>query len=136
MPQPAETFRTIKHLLWECGLAIVEEDPEARLFLVDKEEDGIAHMFVVCMDEVLVLEQILLPTIPGDAALCVRLLQWNRELVQGAFCLAAVSNALVYRDTLLLASLDRTALERSLRSLTLALAEFGPELLTFAGDAV
>ncbi|GAB7079379.1 YbjN domain-containing protein [Megalodesulfovibrio paquesii] len=134
MPQAVYTsnaFLTVKEFLLDMGVSIVQEDPAEQLFVVDKEEDGIKHMIIDCEDDILVIEQAIMPYAGCTPACCTRLLQMNRELLHGAFCLDAASNTLLYRDTLQLASLDRNELEASVQSLSLALAEFSAELLSF-----
>lgn len=127
-----DAFATVKEYLLDMGVSIVQENSAEQLFVVDKEEDGIKHMIIDCEDDILVIEQAIMPFGGCNAACCKRLLQMNRELLHGAFCLATDSDALLYRDTLQLASLDRNELEASVQSLSLALAEFSAELLAFA----
>ena len=59
-----------------------------------------------------------------------RLLQMNNTLVHGAFVLDETGERIFFRDTLQLANLDLNELESSIRALSLALAEYGSELLT------
>lgn len=122
----------VKEYLIEMGMTIVEEDAGEQLFIVDKEDDGIKHMIVDCEDEILVVEQAIMPMANADAASYKRLLEINRELLHGAFCLNTEDGMLIYRDTLQLSSLDINELEASVRALSLALAEFSSELLAFA----
>jgi len=60
-----------------------------------------------------------------------RLLQMNRDMVHGAFVLGDKASLVLYRDTLQLENLDRNELEASIQSLSLALSEYGSELLTY-----
>ena len=69
-----------------------------------------------------------MPDEPGD--LFKRLLQMNNTLVHGAFVLDETGGRIFFRDTLQLANLDLNELEGSIRALSLALAEYGTELLT------
>ncbi len=132
MSESMQPMLMVKEYLLEMGMTIVEEDPKEQLFVVDKEEEGIKQMIVDCEDEILVVEQAIMPLTNGDPACYKRLLEMNRELLHGAFCLSAEAGMLVYRDTLQLSSLDLNELEGSVRSLSLALAEFSAELLAFA----
>ena len=70
-----------------------------------------------------------MPKNPGD--LCVRLLQMNNTLVHGAFVLDENAARIFYRDTLQLANLDANELEGSIDALSLAMAEYGAELLSY-----
>ena len=131
--QPSmNAFHMVREYLLDMGMVIMEEDAAEQLVVVDKEEDGIKQMIVDCEDDILVIEQVIMPLQRCDAACCIRLLQMNRELLHGAFCLTADAQTLLFRDTLQLASLDRNELEASVHALSLALAEFSTELLAFA----
>ena len=55
----------------------------------------------------------------------------NNTLVHGAFVLDETGGRIFFRDTLQLSHLDVNELEASIRSLSLALAEYGAELLTY-----
>ena len=70
------------------------------------------------------------PQDPGDVF--KRLLQINRDLVHGAFVLDENAELVLFRDTLQLENLDRNELEASIQALSLALAEYGSELLGYA----
>ena len=70
-----------------------------------------------------------MPAEPRD--LFVRLLQMNNTLVHGAFVLDETAGRIFFRDTLQLANLDLNELEASIEALSLALAEYGSELLTY-----
>ena len=72
-------------------------------------------------------------TDPGD--LYKRLLQMNRTLVHGAFVLDEGGAQVIFRDTLQLETLDEHELESSVDALSLAMAEHGSELLTYAHKA-
>ena len=61
-----------------------------------------------------------------------RLLQINRTLVHGAFVLDEGGSTLLFRDTLQIENLDRNELEGSIDALSLALAEYASELVSFA----
>ena len=77
------------------------------------------------------LEQLIgeVPTEPRD--LFERLLQMNNTLVHGAFVLDEPGGRIFFRDTLQLANLDLNEFEGSIRALSLALGEYGAELLPY-----
>ena len=127
-----ERFELVKHYLMDLDLRILKEDADDELVIVDDPENGINNMVIDCEYPILILEQFILdvPSNPGD--LFKRLLQMNRALVHGAFVLTDDASAIHYRDTLQLANLDANELEGSIQSLSLALAEFGAELLRYA----
>ncbi|MEW5722342.1 MAG: YbjN domain-containing protein [Thermodesulfobacteriota bacterium] len=125
-------FQLVKQYLHEMGIPIVKEEPDEQLVLVENEESGIKNLVIDCEDPILVIEQVIMkvPDDPGD--LFQRLLQWNRQVVHGAFVLDESGRTVLFRDTLQLENLDRNELEGSIQSLSLALAEYSGELLKYA----
>ncbi len=127
----AEHFDKVKGYLLDLGLTIATEDEAEELVVVDDEENGIKNLFVDCEPPIVILEQLIgnVPSDPGD--LFVRLLQMNNTLVHGAFVLDEDAARIFYRDTLQLANLDVNELEGSIDALSLAMAEYGAELLGY-----
>lgn len=125
-------FDLVKQYLQEMELPIVSEEAGEAMVVVEDEENGIKNLVIDCEDPILVIEQVIMkvPNQPGD--LYKRLLQWNREIVHGAFVLDEEAERIIFRDTLQLENLDRNELEGSIRSLGLALAEYSSELLSYA----
>jgi hypothetical protein len=123
----------IKGFLMDMDVAIVEEDLEEELLIVDDEENGVKNLIIDCEDPILIIEQLIMP-VPekNQPELFRRLLQMNATLVHGAFLLDEEARYVFFRDTLELENLDRNELEGSIRALTLALAEHGDELLQFS----
>ena len=125
-------FETVKSYLLDVNLTILEEDSDEQLLVVQDEENGIQHLVVDCQTPTVVLEQLILRLPNTEPNLYKRLLQMNRTLVHGAFALDDSGEMVLWRDTLQLASLDPNELEASLDALTLALAEYGSELIDYA----
>ena len=127
----SEHLDTVKGYLLELDLTIVSEDEADELVVVDDEDNGIKRMVIDCEPPIVILEQLIgeVPAEPGD--LFARLLQMNNTLVHGAFVLDDEGRRILYRDTLQLANLDANELHGSIQSLSLALAEYGAELLTY-----
>ena len=127
----AEHFDKVKGYLLDLGLTIATENEADELVVVDDEENGIKSLFVDCEPPIVILEQLIgdVPAAPGD--LFVRLLQMNNTLVHGAFVLDESATRIFYRDTLQLANLDVNELEGSIDALSLAMAEYGAELLGY-----
>ena len=127
-----DKFELVKSFLQEMDEVIVSEDAEEELVVVEDEENGIKNLVIDCEAPILVLEQVIMkvPENPGD--LFKRLLQMNRELVHGAFVLDEEAKRILFRDTLQLENLDRNELESSINALSLALSEYGSELLTYS----
>jgi len=125
-------FEKVKEYLLEMGFTIDQEDGKEELVVVNDEERGVNHLVVDCEDPILILEQVILALPNATAETYKRLLQINRSLVHGAFVLDDSGETLLFRDTLQLANLDHNELESSIDALSLALAEFGSELLAFS----
>lgn len=127
-------FEKVKEYLLEMGFTIDEEDAGEELVVVNDEERGVNHLVVDCEDPILILEQVILSLPSSTAETYKRLLQINRSLVHGAFVLDDSGKNLLFRDTLQLSNLDHNELEGSIDALSLALAEFGGELLAFSSS--
>ncbi|MGE0084253.1 MAG: YbjN domain-containing protein [Desulfococcaceae bacterium] len=125
-------FELVKEYLHEMGMVILEEDRENELVVVEKESDGIKNMIIDCEAPVVVVEQLIMKVKPDSGAFFKRLLQMNRELVQGAFVLDESGEMLLFRDSLQLENLDLNELEGTISSLSLAMSEYGSELLEYA----
>ena len=127
----SENLDRVKRYLLDLDLTIVSENEAEELIVVDDEDSGIRQLIIDCEPPIVVLEQLIgeVPAEPRD--LFKRLLQMNNTLVHGAFVLDETGERIFYRDTLQLANLDLNELEGSIRALSLALAEYGAELLTY-----
>jgi hypothetical protein len=127
-----EKFEQVKSYLHDMEIAIIRQDIEEELVVVEDEEKGIKNMVIDCEEPILVLEQVIMkiPSNPGD--FFKRLLQMNRDLVHGAFVLDENAEIILFRDTLQLENLDRNEIEASIQALSLALSEFGSELLEYS----
>lgn len=123
----------IRGYLLDLNLAVVDEDVAEELVVVTNEEEGIRNLIVDVEDPIVILEQLIfeIPTGAGTADFYRRLLQMNRSLVHGAFVLDEEGRRLIFRDTLQVENLDANELEGSVQALSLAMAEYGPELLEF-----
>ncbi|RMF61495.1 MAG: molecular chaperone Tir [Calditrichaeota bacterium] len=129
----SDKFELVKNYLLDLDLKIVHEDPEEELVIVEDPENGIQNLIVDCEEPIVILEQVIMevPQNPGD--FFKRLLQMNRTLVHGAFCLDEDGKLVLFRDTLQLENLDLNEMEGSIHALSLALAEYSGELLSYAG---
>jgi hypothetical protein len=128
----SDNFLKIKEYLTELDLKISEEDEANELVIVEDPENGIQNLIIDCEPPIVVLEQVIMPISSDDGEFYKRLLQMNRELVHGAFIVDGDAKYVSYRDTLQLENLDMNELEASIQSLSLALAEYGSELLEYA----
>ena len=124
-------FEKVKDFLLDMGFVMSHEDPQEELVVIDDEERGIKHLVIDCEAPILILEQVIMPMPKDSSDFCKRLLQINRTLVHGAFVLDDEGTTLLFRDTLQLENLDRNELEGSIDALSLALAEYSGELVSF-----
>ena len=126
-------FEKIKDYLLEMGFTFDQENKAEELVVVNDSERGINNLVIDCEDPILILEQVVIKLEGVDKSVYKRLLQINRELVHGAFCLDSSGDLILFRDTLQLENLDLNELVGSVDALSLAMAEHGSELLSFAG---
>ena len=125
-------FQKVKDFILDMGFAISHEDPKEELVVIDDDDRGIKNFVIDCEAPILILEQVIIPMPENSSDFCKRLLQINRTLVHGAFVLDEDGTTLLFRDTLQIENLDRNELEGSIDALSLALAEYADELVTFA----
>jgi Putative bacterial sensory transduction regulator len=125
-------FDTVKQYLLDLNLSIVDEDPGEGIVVVEDEERGVKNLVVDCEEPILIFEQMIMPVPSNPGNMYQRLLQMNRNVVHGAFALDEDGQMVLYRDTLQLANLDANEVEGTIEALSLALAEFGDELIEFS----
>lgn len=125
-------FQTVKNYLADMDIVVVEEDAENEMVVVENEDEGIKNLIIDCEPPLVIIEQLIIKLKPDAGGFYKRLLQINRELVHGAFVLDDTGEILLYRDTLELENLDFNELEGSIRSLALAMSEYGDELIAQA----
>jgi len=124
-------FEKVKDFILDMGFAISHEEPQEELVVIDDDERGIKNLVIDCEAPILILEQVIIPMPQDSSDFCKRILQINRTLVHGAFVLDEEGTTLLFRDTLQLENLDRNELEGSIDALSLALAEYASELVSF-----
>jgi len=125
-------FDTVKQYLLDLNLSIVDEDPGEGLVVVEDEERGLKNLVVDCEDPILIFEQMIMPVPANPGDLYQRLLKMNRNVIHGAFALDEDGRMVLYRDTLQLANLDVNEVQGTIEALSLALAEFGDDLIAFS----
>ncbi|MBT4375592.1 MAG: molecular chaperone Tir [Nitrospina sp.] len=124
-------FDKVKSFIMDMGFSISHENSKEELIVIDDDERGINNLVIDCESPILILEQIIIPMPQSSADFCKRILQINRTLVHGAFVLDEEGTTLLFRDTLQTENLDRNELEGSIDALSLALAEYASELVSF-----
>ena len=124
-------FEKVKNFILDMGFAISHEEPKEELVVIDDDDRGIKNLVIDCEGSIVILEQVIIPMPKDSSEFCKRILQINRTLVHGAFVLDEEGTTLLFRDTLQLENLDRNELEGSIDALSLALAEYASELVSF-----
>jgi hypothetical protein len=125
-------FEKVKNFILDMGFAISHEEPKEELVVIDDDDRGIKNLVIDCEGSIVILEQVIIPMPKDSSDFCKRILQINRTLVHGAFVLDEEGTTLLFRDTLQLENLDRNELEGSIDALSLGLAEYASELVSFA----
>ena len=125
-------FEKVKDFLLDMGFVMSHEESQEELVVIDDEDRGIKNLVIDCEAPILILEQVIMSMPESSSDFCKHLLQINRTLVHGAFVLNEEGTTLLFRDTLQLENLDRNELEGSIDALSLAMAEYGGELVSFA----
>ncbi|HCG72365.1 YbjN domain-containing protein [Nitrospinaceae bacterium] len=125
-------FEKVKDFILDMGFTISHEEPKEELVVIDDDERGIKNLVIDCEGSIVILEQVIIPMPKESSEFCKRILQINRTLVHGAFVLDEEGTTLLFRDTLQLENLDRNELEGSIDALSLGLAEYASELVSFA----
>ena len=124
-------FEKVKGFILDMGFAISHEEPKEELVVINDDDRGIKNLVIDCEGSIVILEQVIIPMPKESSEFCKRILQINRTLVHGAFVLDEEGTTLLFRDTLQLENLDRNELEGSIDALSLALAEYASELVSF-----
>ena len=125
-------FEKVKDFILDMGFAISHEESKEELVVIDDDDRGIKNLVIDCEGSIVILEQVIIPIPKESSEFCKRILQINRTLVHGAFVLDEEGTTLLFRDTLQLENLDRNELEGSIDALSLGLAEYASELVSFA----
>jgi hypothetical protein len=125
-------FEKVKDFILDMGFTISHEESKEELVVIDDDDRGIKNLVIDCEGSIVILEQVIIPMPKESSEFCKRILQINRTLVHGAFVLDEEGTTLLFRDTLQLENLDRNELEGSIDALSLGLAEYASELVSFA----
>lgn len=127
-----DNFQKVKGYLLELELPILTENLKEQILIVSDESRGINNLILNCEDPILIIEQPIMPVPSNTDKFFRMLLQHNRELIHGAFVLDEEAKTVLFRDTLQLPNLDLNELEASINALSLAMAEYADELLSYA----
>ena len=114
------------------GLTVTAENEAEELVVVDDEENGIKKLFIDCEPPIVILEQLNRPR-AAEPRGPLRAAAADEQHAGARRVSSSTRNAarIFYRDTLQLANLDANELEGSIDALSLAMAEYGAELLGY-----
>jgi hypothetical protein len=126
------SFSKVKHYLLELGYAITKEEETEGVFVIDRHENGINNMMLVCADPILIIQQHLFDLKQDNALIFKSLLIKNQDIIHGAFCLDDSGKKVLFRDTLQVENLDKNEIEGSLKSLELLLSEYSNKIIEFS----
>ncbi|MEK6476604.1 YbjN domain-containing protein [Catalinimonas sp. 4WD22] len=123
------SFTKVKNYLTELNYEIVEENEKEGILIIDNEDTGVSHMVLCCAEPILIMEQYLCEIKQISLETYRLLLQKNRDIIHGAFALDVSGTKLIFRDTLVLETLDLDELESTFNSLGLLLSEFTQQII-------
>ncbi len=122
-------FNTVKEYVSNLGFEIASENISDEIILITDESRGIVNLVIDIEDPIIIFEQLIGSVREESIDLYKRLLQINRQLVHGAFVLDDDTNRVLFRDTLQIENLDENEVDGTISALSLAMSEFGNELL-------
>jgi len=127
-------YTKVKNYLTELNYEIVEENEAEGVLIIDNEETGVSHMVLCCAEPILIIEQYLCEIKQVSLETYRLLLQKNRDIIHGAFALDQSGTKLIFRDTLVLDTLDLNELESTFNSLGLLLSEFTQQIIEISSE--
>ena len=122
-------FETVKQYLFELGYDISNTDNEQELIIISDQTAGICNLIIDCESPLIIFEQLVFQLKNYSQETFLKLLQMNRKLVHGAFAVDEDGKNVLFRDTLELENLDLNEIKGTIDALSLAMAEFGADLL-------
>ncbi len=125
------SFLKVKNYLLELEYTIVNEDESEGIIVIEREDEGINNLFLICADPILIMEQFIFEIKNDDANVYKSLLMKNQDIIHGAFTLDESGKKVLFRDTLQLENLDINEIEGSLNSLALLLSEYTNKIIEF-----
>ena len=125
-------FNKVRNYILELEFDVTHENEEEGIIVIKKEGTGIQNLVIGCADPILIMEQFLFAINNVEVGTLSALLRKNRDIVHGAFVLDETGSKVIFRYTLQLENLDLNELEGSINSLSLLLAEYSDQLITFS----
>ena len=123
------SFLKVKNYLLELEYTIINEDEKEGIIVIEREDEGINNLLLICADPILIMEQFIFEIKNNDANIYKSLLMKNQDIIHGAFTLDESGKKVLFRDTLQLENLDINEIEGSLNSLALLLSEYTDKII-------
>ncbi len=127
-----DNFLKVKNYLLELEYTIVLENEEENVIVIEREDEGINQLLLICAGPILIMEQFIFELKSDDAEVLKSLLMKNQDIIHGAFSIDESGKKVLFRDTLQLENLDKNELEGSINSLSLLLSEYSDNIIKFA----
>ena len=121
-------FEKVREYLLELDFTITQEDAADGVFVVDKEDEGMANIVLIVAEPMVIVEQFLFELNPSESAY-QQLLIKNRDIIHGAFALDESGKKVFFRNTHECENLDLNEIEATLNSLALLLSEYTDEII-------
>ncbi len=125
-------FQITKNYVLELNFTITYESREEEVLVVQKEAFGIKNLIIGVAAPILIMEQFIFNINSQNEKVFRNLLQKNRDIIHGAFCLDESGQRVIFRDTLQIENLDLNELKGSLNSLSLLMSEYSDKIIEFS----
>ncbi|SFU70960.1 hypothetical protein SAMN05216480_11530 [Pustulibacterium marinum] len=125
-------FQITKNYVLELNFTITYESREEEVLVVQKEAFGIKNLIIGVAAPILIMEQFIFNINSQNEKVFRNLLQKNRDIIHGAFCLDESGKRVIFRDTLQIENLDLNELKGSLNSLSLLMSEYSDKIIEFS----
>lgn len=125
-------FQITKNYVLELNFTITYESREEEVLVVQKEAFGIKNLIIGVAAPILIMEQFIFNINNQNEKVFRNLLQKNRDIIHGAFCLDESGQRVIFRDTLQIENLDLNELKGSLNSLSLLMSEYSDKIIEFS----
>ena len=129
-----QNFEKVKDYLLELNYAIIKEEKEEGVFVIDNEDEGIKNAVIIIAEPILIVEQFLFEMKPNSGDISTQLLKKNRDIIHGAFTLDEKGEKVIFRNTHECENLDMNELEATLNSIAILLSEYSDELIAFSKE--
>ncbi|MCK5846439.1 MAG: hypothetical protein KAG84_03300 [Bacteroidales bacterium] len=125
-------FNKIQNILLDLDYNIVLNDSNEGVFIIEKLDEGINKLVIICEESIVILEQFIFEIKNESTEMYKSLLMKNRDIIHGAFVIDESGKGVIFRDTLQIENIDRNELEGSINALSVLLSEYTNEIINFS----